>query len=105
MLAPRSNPGSTTETSPEKIELSEDEIPALPADRDWQGLNVVGRVKGSIDNVSGALHVRYPGISECYLEIGGNGDAEGYYPYQNVVFTRDDNRKSRSVAGCHLQAI
>ena len=41
-----------------KIELS-DEIPALPADRDWQGLNVVGGVKGSINGVPGEIHVRY----------------------------------------------
>ena len=72
-----------------KIELS-DEIPALPADRDWQGLNVVGGVKGSINGVPGEFTCD-TGISACFLEIERNGDAEGYYPYENVVFTRDDN--------------
>ena len=79
-----------------KIELS-DEIPALPADRDWQGLNVVGGVKGSIDGVSGEFTCA-TGISACYLEIVRNGDAEGYYPYQNIVFTRDDNGTSEAPA-------
>lgn len=75
-----------------KIELS-DEIPALPADRDWQGLNVVGGVKGSIDGVPGRFTCD-PNVTRCFLEIERNGDAEGYYPYENVVFTRDDNGTS-----------
>ena len=81
-----------------KIELS-DEIPALPADRDWQGLNVVGGVKGSIDGVSGEFTCA-TGVSACWLEIARNGDTEGYYPYQNIVFTRDDNGTSEA-----LQAV
>ena len=81
-----------------KIELS-DEIPALPADRDWQGLNVVGGVKGSIDGVSGEFTCA-TGVSTCWLEIARNGDTEGYYPYQNIVFTRDDNGTSEA-----LQAV
>ena len=79
-----------------KIELS-DEIPALPADRDWQTLNVVGGVKGSIDGVSGEFTCA---TGTCWLEIARNGDAEGYYPYQNIVFTRDDNGTSEA-----LQAV
>ena len=74
-----------------KIELSD--IPPLPADRDWQGVNVVGGAKGSIDGVSG-IFTCYSGVSACYLEIGRNGDAEGYYPYEDVVFTRNDNGTS-----------
>ena len=70
------------------IELSE--IPALPADRDSQGVNVGGGVKGSIDGVPGEFTCD-TGVSACGLEISRDADAEGYYPYGNVVFTRDDN--------------
>ena len=71
------------------IELNDD-IPALPADRDWQGVNVVNGVKGSIDGVPGEFTCAQ-GVSACWLEIGRGADAEGYHPYDNVVFTRDDN--------------
>ena len=75
------------------IVLSEDDVPALPADRDWQGVNVVGGVEGSIDGVPGRFTCDV-GIAECWLEFSQDGDAEGYYPYENVVFTRDDNDAS-----------
>lgn len=75
------------------IVLSEDDVPALPAGRDWQGVNVVGGVEGSIDGVQGEFTCD-TGITECYLETSRNADAEGYYPYDNVVFTRDDNGAS-----------
>ena len=101
MLAPQRRPFVGTGDFDRKIELS-DEIPALPADRDWQGLNVVGGVKGSIDGVPGEFTCA-TGISACYLEtarIVRNGDTEGYYPYQDIVFTRDDNGTSEA-----LQAV
>ena len=70
------------------IEL--DDIPALPADQDWQGVNVAGGVKGSLDGVPGEFTCAQ-GVSHCWLEVWRSADAEGYYPYDNVVFTRDDN--------------
>ena len=70
------------------IELSN--IPALPADQDWQGVDVGGGAIGSLDGVPGVFTCA-SGVSACWLEFGRDAGAEGYYPYANVVFTRDDN--------------
>ena len=76
-----------------KIELSEDDVPALPGTGDWQGLNVVGGVEGSIDGVAGEFSCDVD-VSACYLEFWRDAEAKGYFPYENVVFTRDDNDAS-----------
>ena len=70
------------------IELSD--IPALPVDRDWQGVDVAGGLTGSLDGVSGEFTCA-SGASACWLELWRDADAEGYYSYGDVVFTRDDN--------------
>ena len=74
----------------QSIVLSQDDVPALPADRDWQGVNVAGGVTGSMDGVSGRFSCE-SGISQCWLETWRDGNADGYYPYPGVVFTRDGN--------------
>lgn len=82
------------------IELSEADVPALPPDRSWQGVNVVGGVTGSLDGVPGRFSCEL-GVSYCWLETSRNADAEGYYPYPEVVFTRDDNGASEGLAAAN----
>lgn len=72
------------------IVLDEDDVPALPAGQDWQGVNVVNGVRGLLDDVPGRFSC-VQGAYGCYLEFWRGADAEGYYPYGGVVFTRDDN--------------
>ena len=82
-----------------RIELSD--IPALPANRDYQGVNVVGGVTGSLDGVPGRFSCQ-SGIPLCFLHILPGRAGGGYSPYGNVVFTRDDSGASEVLSGATI---